>query len=443
MKSPFSAIACLACLLAWSAPRLGLTQGFSFPYVIVVDPAGGRLVEFVLPDVKPAGEFEFPQGFSPTGTAYYTIEMGSPVIKVPGQPETLTVQLHDITPIANSSPPQAGLLEPPPSAPPSFDANDGDLGCGTCDGNYQVRAGTSNQNPKTPVALLDGATSAVLDTFDFDGFATGIACCDDNATILVGLLSTDQSASQVRKLTISTTGELVDTGALVDLTVGQFPPAPAEILCVSGSSFAFFRLGDEVISLSIAAMQIVDRVTLEGDRANGLAMSCELSRIYARSGDGIDPDSIECFSFDPGTGDIATPRLFSANAAPLLPSFLRSPLAVSHDGSRILAIEETPPGLRVFNGQNGSNLGLAADPGLVQPSSVSLIPCCFTEPVDPRIAVYQRKIQALTTQIGLTKRKLVRSRKARNARKTKQYSAGLRTLQRQLRQFRAKLAALN
>lgn len=452
LKSPaVSALVLVALLLGLSPKR---AAAFDFRDAFSLSRAAHELRRHAWPW---GGTFieKLPDGFSPTGSISVTSRDERPVVHIPGEPQALD---YDIESGQFSPAPESASSPDLSAAPPdafSFasqaavsdePANDGDLVCGTCDGSFEIRAGGSNTNPKTPLALLDSSTLAVLDTFAFDGFATGVACCDDGTTVLVALLNDAQSVSQIRKLTIGPGGQLVDTGAFVEFSAGPFAPTPAEIRCLPGSGVALFRLEDEVISLSVASMEIVDRVTAQGGTVNGLAASCDIPRFCVRSGDGIDDDYIECFAYDPATGDIITPSLFVSRVTPVLSSFLYSPLAVSHDGTRILAAEENPAGLRLFDGENGSDLGLIDGSAMVEPTTVVTVPCCFdagqTPTPNPAITQLQRKIQTLSKQVRAGTKKVVRFRKAGNQAKAKRFAAKLRRDKRLLRTCRAQLAAL-
>lgn len=452
LKSPAVSAVVLVGLLLGHFPKHA--SAFDFRDAFSLSPAAHELRRHAWPW---GGIFreKLPDGFSPTGSISVMLRDGRPVVHIPGEPQPLDYDIESgqfspapessSSPDLSAAPPDSFSLASP-DAVGDEPTNDGDLGCGTCDGKFEIRAGGSNSNPKTPVALLDASTLAVLDTFAFDGFATGVACCDDGTTVLVALLNDDQSLSQIRKLMIGPGGELVDTGAFVEFSAGPFAPTPAEIRCLPGSGFALFRLDDEVISLSVATMEIVDRITAQGGTVNGLAASCDIPRFCVRSGDGIDNDYIECFAHDPATGDIITPRLFVSRVTPVLSSFLYSPLGVSHDGTRILAVEENPAGLRLFDGGNGSDLGLIDGTGMVEPTTVITVPCCFdteqpTSP-NPAIAQLQRKIQKLSTQIRKGKKKVVRFRKAGSFAKAKRLATKLRRDQRLLRGFRTQLGAL-
>ena len=219
-------------------------------------------------------------------------------------------------------------------------SNDGDVLDITCDGRFAIVVGA---NSETPVSLVDLASQKEVDTFAYDGLARSVAACDDGQSVLVVFGSNDGTNSELKRLTITETGTLTDTGEA--LTPGSdesirrvcaVPGSKSGVAIVSNNSYPYSA---RLVSFAIPGLQTLDSATLANRLDIAVAVSCAGDKVYVRSGSGgSSPDVIEGFSYDPETGEISdTPSVTITNVSFVNLTVYENPLAVTTDGARVLA----------------------------------------------------------------------------------------------------------
>lgn len=270
-------------------------------------------------------------------------------------------------------------------------SNDADVFDLTCDGRYAVVAGA---NSATPVAVVDLAQEKQVFALAVSNrLARAASAGDDGRTVLVVLdAPTSTTANSVRRLTLGADGTLADSGQ--ELAFGTEYVTKVRVAPGSKVGVALVGIPTRIVSFSLPDLVVRGSVTLTGGTGNALDLSPAGDRVYARSGRrGVAPDVIEAFAFDSATGAIGQgSTLRIGNVSPFLGVVYHDPMAVSTDGTRIVAAEENAapaPRIASFDAGTGALVDSVTGPQITQPRSVSTIrPCSVASPAGTAIEYY-------------------------------------------------------
>jgi hypothetical protein len=274
----------------------------------------------------------------------------------------------------------AATATPTPGIPISNDADTFEI---TCDGHYAAVVGA---NSTKPVSLVDLITRTEVATFTFNGLSQSVSICDDSHSVLVHLDTNAGGASSVRRLIING-ASFTDT--METLAIGSSSLFINKVIAAPGSKTGlalvteFFMASPPIsrlVSFGIPGLVMIDSVDLAGRFGNAVTFNCNGTKIYARSGDrGVHPDIIECFNYDPLTGQLGNAASMTINNVSFMnvPVYA-NPLAVTLDGKRLIAPEPNgspTPRVGTFDATTGARLGNL--PGtFVNPNSAFSLPCC-------------------------------------------------------------------
>jgi hypothetical protein len=137
----------------------------------------------------------------------------------------------------------------------------------------------------------------------------------------------------------------------------------------------------------------VDSVLLANLSANGLAVSCDGTRLVTRCG-----TVVQGFTFNPATGLIADAALFSAGGLDARNFRLsENPVGISQDGSLAFASHlgatATEGTVRFFDAETGEPRGESEDLGEGAPTSISRANCCGDiDPPPPSDSIFEKEI---------------------------------------------------
>ncbi len=269
-------------------------------------------------------------------------------------------------------------------------SNHADSAAATCDGRFAVVVGVTDST--TPVSLVDLTSGEEVDTFPFDGNGLDVAACDDGQSVLVLLDNASGTASEVRRLTVSDAGALEDTGE--NLPLGSAAVFLSKVFSVPGSKVGLVLLTEfftasppisRLVSFNIPGLQMLDAVDLAGRLGNAAAVSCTGEKVFARSGNRIDPDFVEGFSLDPVTGLLGESASPTINVSYSNVTNFVNALGLSRDDTQLFVPEITPdPQISIFDAVTGTRLGTLGE-GFSDVGEVRLAPCCaLTASVHPR-----------------------------------------------------------
>jgi hypothetical protein len=267
-----------------------------------------------------------------------------------------------------------------PAATPVRVPNAADSLAATCDGRYAVVVGSSTGG--TPVASIDFVNGTPLASLPFAGkLARAVAVGDDGRTVLAVLDNASiTNASAIRRIALDGNGSLADTGEQLAFAADDYV---TNVVLAPGARFgvALARApstGTRLVSFAVPGFAPKGSVRLAGSIGNALVFDPSGTFVYTRSGNrGIAPDVIERFAFDAATGALgAAASLTIGNVAGFTGTAFETPLAISPDGARLYAAEESPPRIAAFDPKSGAFAGSATVAGLAAPRTVAAAAAC-------------------------------------------------------------------
>jgi Ca2+-binding RTX toxin-like protein len=243
------------------------------------------------------------------------------------------------------------------------------------DGKFLVVSSDFNLQP---ISVIDIATQAEISTFFTGTDAFAVDTCSDSSVLVASLRE-----NTVRRLILSGTGILTDTGEVLSLT-GR---SPTNVFCAPGAqSGIVIELGDVgaqgmVTSFTIPGLSEVDTRPLSGvsDFGHNGAIHPSGNRVFVRS---FSPGLIEVFSFNSATGALgASPMLtFPVGDTTSLGSI--DDIALHPNGTKLFVSEFGV--LNVYDPNTGALLASITDPNIVQPTGVTVVaaadPCALPPP---------------------------------------------------------------
>lgn len=260
----------------------------------------------------------------------------------------------------------------------------------SCDGKFAVVCGDG----ATPVSVLDLQTGMELSPLTLANSVTSVVCLDDGVTVLAVQNDVDNGVTGIRRLSLSPTGVLSDTGEFLNL------PGAYAVVGVPGTGFGIALnrspMTDQATAFTIAGMTANNAVPLAGENADSLAFACGGTELIVRSiimGAPIESrDIIEIFGFDANTGLFPTdmemlvaPARLSFNVAAAGASSTPggSLVNVTPDGGLIAAGEGAA--VRFYSSADGSFVREFA-PGSLSAGDLTFLPCCAQTLPDSTIA---------------------------------------------------------
>jgi len=147
-------------------------------------------------------------------------------------------------------------------------------------------------------------------------------------------------------------------------------------------------IGTRIVTFTLPTLTMQDSVNLAGNTGNSLAFDPTGLRVYARSGNrAATPDVIEAFDFNSVSGAISHAATRSISpVSGFTGSLLENPMAITPDGSRLIAAEEdargelSAPRITEFSTSTGAIAYTFGNPGLSTPQTVATVPACALAP---------------------------------------------------------------
>ena len=156
------------------------------------------------------------------------------------------------------------------------------------DGKFLV---VSDGSAVAPLAVINVATRAVVGTLPATTDNNSVDVCDDGSVLVTSAMS-----SVVKRLKISETGTLTDTGQVLTL-----PPGVNNAVCAPGSKagVAVLFTSGQLISFLVESMTAVSTQGLPGGPALTAAFNSNGTSVFVRG-----PSTMTAYAFDPATGVI-------------------------------------------------------------------------------------------------------------------------------------------
>jgi hypothetical protein len=264
----------------------------------------------------------------------------------------------------------------------SHDANSLSI---SCNQKYAVACGG---NSATPVSVIDLDTFTEISTLALPNPCMQVVCCDDGVSVLV-LEATNEFPRKglgIRRLTISETGQLADTGEFLAV------PGARGVMCAPGSMVGIVYTQDAVeltpdraISFAINGLTELDDVsfgTTEGRIGISGALDCAGERLYLSSGgngSGSALDLVEVFSLNSLTGDIGNEPECTIPTVFQTLTLGGEYLAASSDGSQVWVLGElagtNTTEVHIFDPVTGELIDTISD--LNQATGIYVPSCCL------------------------------------------------------------------
>ena len=237
----------------------------------------------------------------------------------------------------------------------------------TPDGKFLL---ASDGSALQPISVIDIASRAEISTFSTGTDINSHDTCDDGTTVLV----TSSRARNLRRLVLDpVTGTL--TGTTDVLSLPAFAE-PNNVHCAPGSSTGVVvtRFEGAVRSFTIPDLSLVDTRTL-ADFGISAVFSPGGERVFVRSTSFSGPGAVEAFTYDVATGLLGATPDDSVSVAAANTFFGMDQLGISGGGDALYVPEGSPiNAVTILDAADlmAMPLGSITDPGIVQPTGVSL-----------------------------------------------------------------------
>lgn len=193
-----------------------------------------------------------------------------------------------------------------------------------------------------PVSVIDVATQTEISTFNTGSDCDSVDVCSDGSVLV-----TSFNSSRVRRLKLSGSGILTDTGESL------FANGPTNVYCspaaTSGIVVSFFDSSAQ--SFKIPGLTQVSSRTFSGNAISG-AINHAGDRAYFRTSGGL----VAGFSFDQTTGVLGTTPLFQVALAPPTNSFFGMEQLAVHPSDASIYVSQ-PGSLRILDAKTGATTG--------------------------------------------------------------------------------------
>jgi hypothetical protein len=215
------------------------------------------------------------------------------------------------------------------------------------------------------VAVVDVASRTQLSTLSLGTDCNSVEVCSNSSVLVTSL-----SSGNVRRLSLSDSGVLTDTGdVLFSGGTGVFL-GPNNAVCAPGGASGFVVRRDprEIRSFTIPGLSLVDTRTLTGTVFSGISgvFSASGDEAYVRSNGG----AVDVFSFDPATAALGATPLLSFPIASSNTFFGMDQMALHPNGAKLYVSQ--PGALNVYDASTGALLKSITDSAISLPTGVCL-----------------------------------------------------------------------
>jgi DNA-binding beta-propeller fold protein YncE len=167
------------------------------------------------------------------------------------------------------------------------------------DGKFLVVSDNGNFGP---ISVIDIAAQAEISTFPSDPDTSSVEVCSDGS-----VLATSSFSANVRRLILSATGTLTDTGEVLSVS------DPMNVYCAPGAQSGVVIQFETITSFTIPGLSEVDtRMLSRSNTGISGAINPSGNRVFARSND---PGSVDVFEFNSATGALGASPLLTFSVA--------------------------------------------------------------------------------------------------------------------------------
>lgn len=220
-----------------------------------------------------------------------------------------------------------------------------------------------------PVSVIDVATQAQISTFDTGTDCNSIDVCRDGSVLV-----TSFNSGRVRRLSLSSSGALTDTGDSLSI------PEPMNVYCSpAGTAGVVVTFESGTTSFQVPGLAPVSTRTLDLFGVSG-AFNHAGDRAYFRTSNG----AVTSFAFDQATAALGDTPVFHVAVATAETFFGMDQLAV-HPSDASIYVSETGS-LRILDAATGATVGSIDDPSIGEGTGVCFTPRAPNKPPVARCA---------------------------------------------------------
>jgi hypothetical protein len=216
-----------------------------------------------------------------------------------------------------------------------------------------------------PISVIDIATQTEISTFALGTDCNSVDICSDGSVLVTSFIT-----GNVRRLTLSGTGTLTDTGEVLFSGGAGTISSPNNVFCAPDgmSGIVIRRDPQEIRSFTIPGLTPVNTRALTGTGFSGISGEIHPAgdRAFARSNGGF----VDAFSYNSITGVLGAAPLFSIPIAGA-PTYYGMDQMVLHPNGTKLYVSQ-PNALEVYNASTGALLTSITASGIVEPTGVCL-----------------------------------------------------------------------
>ncbi len=214
-----------------------------------------------------------------------------------------------------------------------------------------------------PISVIHVATRTEVSTFSLGHDCNSVDVCKDGSVLVTSIIT-----GNVRRLTLSGSGILTDTGEVLFSGGSGFPSGPNNVTCAPDGNSAVVVRRDprQIRSFLIPGLTLVDTRALSGTSPTGIsaAFTPTGTELFARSNGG----AVDRFSYNPATASLsASPALIIPISSTLAFTGMEQ-MAVHPDGTKLYVSQ--PGAVKVYDVSSGALLATITHPDIVSPTGI-------------------------------------------------------------------------
>jgi Ca2+-binding RTX toxin-like protein len=222
------------------------------------------------------------------------------------------------------------------------------------------------------LSVIDIAAQAEISTFPTDTNSASVDVCSDGSVLVTSF----EDSGSVRRLSLSGTGTLTDTGEVLSVRF------PTNVYCTPGAQSGFVTRLEGVTSFTIPGLTEVDDRFLLGASGSAGAINMAGNRVFVRSSRPIGGGKIDVFDFNSATGALGASPLLTLNIGDGPAPIGMESIALHSNGGKLFVTEFGV--LNVYDPNTGALLDSITDSNIVAPTGVTVVteadPCAGDPP---------------------------------------------------------------
>ncbi|MGX2042058.1 hypothetical protein ACWJKU_18315 [Methylocaldum sp. MU1018] len=240
------------------------------------------------------------------------------------------------------------------------------------DGKFLV---ASDGSAPAPISVIDVASQTEISTLSVGTNTNSIDVCSNGSVLATSSFTSGVLGGTVRRLALSGTGVLTNTGEM--LSLGS---EPNNVFCAPGgtSGLVVTRDTDEVTSFTIPGLKQVDKRPLSGNLGISGLVNATGNRAMIRDNGGF----VDVFAYNAITATLSAARQLSIPISNTIPFFGIDQMALHPIRAKLYVSQ--PKALKVYNANTGALLKTITHSNIMTPTGVTVValtdPCAGPPP---------------------------------------------------------------